>query len=69
MKFKTVPETIPNPDISISIYPIPIPISPVSQTGLTEAKNAENDTGKLQQIRLTASIAVTFRQGCLPCRE
>lgn len=69
MKFKTVPETIPNPDISISIYPIPIPIFPVSQTGLTEAKNAENDTGKLQQIHLTANIAVTSKQERLPCQE
>lgn len=69
MKFKTVPETIPNPDISISIYPIPISISPASRTGLTEAKNAENDTGKLQQIRLTVNIAVTVRQESLQCRE
>lgn len=69
MKFKTVPETIPNLDISISIYPIPIPISPVSQTGLTEAKNAENGTGKLQRIRLTVNIAVMVRQERLPCRE
>jgi hypothetical protein len=69
MKFKIVPETIPNPDISISIYPIPIPISPVSQTELTEANKDENDTGKLQKIRLTTSIVVTARQERLPCRE
>jgi hypothetical protein len=53
----------------ISIYPIPIRILPVLQMGLTEAKNSENGTGKLQQIRLTANIAITVRQERLPCRE
>jgi hypothetical protein len=69
MKFKTVPETIPDRDISISIYPIPIPLSPVFQTELTEANKAENGTGKLQRIRLTVNIAVTVRQESLQCRE
>ena len=69
MKYKTISEMLPISDISISIYPIPIPIFPASQTGLTEAKNAENDTGKLQQICLTANIAVAARQERLPCRE
>ena len=69
MKSKIVPETIPNPDISISIYPIPIRILPVPQMGITEARNAENGTGKLQRIRLSVNIAATVRQERLPCRE
>lgn len=34
MKFKNVPETIPSPDISISIYPIPIRIKAFEQEAL-----------------------------------
>lgn len=34
---------------SISIYPIPIPNIPLSEAGLTEAKNAENGTGNYSE--------------------
>lgn len=69
MKFKTVPETIPNLDISISIYPIPIWILPAPQKRLTVAKAAENDTGKLQETRISIHIAVTVGKKALPCHK
>ncbi len=38
MKFKTVPETIPNLDISISIYPILSQYPPSHKRGLQRRK-------------------------------
>ena len=69
MKSKTVPETIPNRNIFISIYPIPIRILAVPWKGLTETKYAVNDTRKLQETRISIHIAVTVGKETLTCHE
>ena len=51
MNVEIDPKMIPKVNIRISIYPIPIHLSPVSEMELTAAKCLLNDTEKRQKIR------------------
>ena len=64
MNVEIYSKMIPKDDICISIYPIPIHPSPVSERELTAAKCPLNDTEKRQKIR---DAAMFLRYGSKEC--
>lgn len=62
MNVEICPKMIPKDHIFISIYPIPVHPSPVSEVGLTGAKCPQNETEKRQKTGILLYTSVTAQR-------